>query len=125
MTLKCPRNVSSVSLMTMAAQRLGRIVGAGYLDPRAIARVLDRSPKTIGRWLRGTVSPRWESEQRLRELEAVLDRLGSIVEPRAASDWLFSPVPMLDDQLPAELVRTGQYRRVLAAIDAIGEGAFA
>jgi hypothetical protein len=31
---------------------------------------------------------------------------------------------MLDYRVPAELVRGGQYRRVIAAIDAIGEGAF-
>lgn len=110
--------------MTLAAQRLERIVGTGYLDSTTIARVLDKSPKTILRWLRGGTAPRWESEQRLRELEAVLDRLGAVVEPAAARDWLFTPVPMLDDRLPADLVREGQYRRVLAAIDAIGEGAF-
>jgi len=110
--------------MTMAAERLERIVGAGYLDSTTVARVLDKSPKTVLRWLRGTVSPRWESEQRLRELEAVIDRLGAIVEPRAAREWLFTPVPMLDYRLPADLVRAGEYRRVIAAIDAMGEGAF-
>ena len=110
--------------MTMAAARVQRIVGMGYLDSATIARVLDKSPKTVLRWLRGGVAPRWESEQRLRELEAVLERLGGIVEPEAAREWLFTPVPVLDHRLPADLVRSGEYRRVLAAIDAIGEGAF-
>ena len=113
-----------MSLVTMAAQRVKRIVGTGYLDSTAIARVLDKSPKTVLRWLRGGVAPRWESEQRLRELEAVLERLGGIVEPAAAHEWLFTPVPMLEYRLPADLVRGGEYRRVIAAIDAIGEGAF-
>ncbi|HEY8169727.1 MAG TPA: antitoxin Xre/MbcA/ParS toxin-binding domain-containing protein [Candidatus Limnocylindria bacterium] len=110
--------------MTMAAQRLQRIVGTGYLDSTTIARVLDKSPRTVVRWLRNGVAPRWESEQRLRELEAVLDRLNGVVEPSAAREWLFTPVPMLDYRLPADLVRDGEYRRVIAAIDAIGEGAF-
>jgi uncharacterized protein (DUF2384 family) len=110
--------------MTMAAQRLQRIVGTGYLDSTTIARVLDKSPRTVVRWLRNGVAPRWESEQRLRELEAVLDRLNNVVEPAAAREWLFTPVPMLDYRLPADLVRDGEYRRVIAAIDAIGEGAF-
>jgi uncharacterized protein (DUF2384 family) len=110
--------------MTMAAQRLQRIVGTGYLDSTTIARVLDKSPRTVVRWLRNGVAPRWESEQRLRELEAVLDRLNGVVEPSAAREWLFTPVPMLDYGLPADLVRDGEYRRVIAAIDAIGEGAF-
>ncbi len=110
--------------MTMASQRVRRIVGTGFLDSTAIARVLNKSPKTVLRWLRGGVAPRWESEQRLRELEAVLERLGGIVEPAAAREWLFTPVPMLDHQIPADLVRHGQYRRVIGAIDAIGEGAF-
>lgn len=110
--------------MTMAAQRLERIVGGGFLDSATVARVLDKSPRTVRRWLRQGVAPRWESEQRLRELEAVLDRLGAVVAPAAAREWLFTPVPMLGDRLPADLVRAGHYRRVLAAIDAIGEGAF-
>ena len=88
-----------------------------------MARVLDKSPRTVVRWLRNGVAPRWESEQRLRELEAVLERLGGVVEPDAAREWLFTPVPMLDYRLPADLVRDGEYRRVIAAIDAIGEGA--
>jgi hypothetical protein len=110
--------------MTMASQRVRRIVGMGSLDSTTIARVLDKSPKTVLRWLRGGVAPRWESEQRLRELEAVLERLGRVVEPAVAREWLFTPVPMLDHQIPADLVRDGQYRRVIGAIDAIGEGAF-
>jgi uncharacterized protein (DUF2384 family) len=110
--------------MSMAARRLERIVEAGYLDSISVARVLDKSPKTVVRWLRHGVEPRWESEQRLRELEAVLDRLQGVVEPAAAREWLFTPVPMLDYELPANLVRNGEFRRVIAAIDAIGEGAF-
>jgi uncharacterized protein (DUF2384 family) len=110
--------------MTLAAQRLERIVGTGHLDSTTVARVLNKNPKTVLRWLRHGVAPRWESEQRLRELEAVLDRLGGVVEPGAAREWLFTPVPLLDYRLPADLVRDGEYRRVIAAIDAIGEGAF-
>lgn len=110
--------------MSMAARRLERIVTEGHLDSASVARVLDKSHKTVVRWLRHEVEPRWESEQRLRELEAVLDRLQGVVEPAAAREWLFTPVPMLDYEIPANLVRDGEFRRVIGAIDAIGEGAF-
>ncbi len=110
--------------MTIAAQRLERIIGTGGLDSRTVARILERSPRTVSRWLRHGVSPRKESQQRLGELDAVIERLRLSVDPGAASAWMFTPVPMLDGRRPADLVRDGEYRRVIAAIDAIGEGAF-
>lgn len=110
--------------MTIAAQRLEHIFGSGGLDSRTVARILDRSPRTVTRWLRHGVSPRRDSQERLTELEEVVDRLRRTVGSSAARTWLFTPVPMLDGRLPADLVRDGEYRRVIAAIDAIGEGAF-
>jgi len=110
--------------VTIAAQRLERITGTGGLDARTVARILGRSPSTVTRWLRHGVSPRRENQERLGELDAVVDRLRLSVDPAAARDWMFTPVPMLGGRRPADLVRDGEYRRVIAAIDAIGEGAF-
>lgn len=58
------------------------------------------------------------------ELIAVLEHLSGVLTPSAAHDWLFSPNPRLDHEKPVDLLRLGDYRRVLGAIDALAEGVF-
>jgi uncharacterized protein (DUF2384 family) len=110
--------------MTTVARRLNQMVEDGYIDQRRVAWVLEKSTKSVRRWLRDEAEPRWETRQRMLELEAVLDRLRGVVEPDAAEEWLFKPVPILDYRQPAELLRRGEFRDVLGAIDAMSEGAF-
>jgi uncharacterized protein (DUF2384 family) len=69
--------------------------------------------------------PRWAIREQLLALDVVLERLADVVPPEAVQDWLFTPVPALDYHRPVDLVRSGEYRRVLTLIDAIGEGVFA
>lgn len=38
--------------------------------------------------------------------------------------WMFSPNRLLEHRKPADLVRDGEYQRVLALIDAMAEGVF-
>lgn len=65
-----------------------------------------------------------DARERLLELIAVLERLSGVRRPEPAHGWLFTPNPMLEDHKPVELLRGGDYRRVLGAIDALGEGVF-
>jgi uncharacterized protein (DUF2384 family) len=94
------------------------------IDTAGVARILDRDPKTVGRWLREQAVPRWDAKEQLLALEVVLDRLADVVPSNAAQEWLFTPVPVLDYERPVDLVRSGHYRRVLALLDAISEGVF-
>lgn len=94
------------------------------IDVSGIARILNRDPKTVARWLRSEADPRWESRELLLALDVVLEKLAQVIEPEAAQDWLFTPVPAFDYRRPADLLRDGDYRPVLAAIDAIGEGVY-
>jgi uncharacterized protein (DUF2384 family) len=55
---------------------------------------------------------------------AVLEQLSGVLQPNAAHDWLFSPNPTLDHYKPVELLRSGDYRKVLGAIDAMAEGVY-
>jgi putative toxin-antitoxin system antitoxin component (TIGR02293 family) len=108
-----------------AVRRLRDAMARTSLDATGVARILGRDPKTVGRWLRHDTVPRWDTRERLLALDVVLERLADVVEPRAAGDWLFTPVPALDYERPVDLVRSGEHRRVLALIDALGEGVFA
>ena len=86
--------------------------------------MLDTNPRTIARWLHREASPRPDSRERVSELIVVLERLlGSQCRP-SRHDWLFSPNQMLDHYKPVDLLREGDYRRVLGAVDAMAEGVF-
>ena len=106
------------------AERLERAATNVELDRGDLARVLDLSPRTVARWLSAEATPRPDARERLLELIAVLESLSSTLRPGAAHDWLFTPNPSLDHHKPVELLRAGEFRRVLGAIDALAEGVF-
>jgi putative toxin-antitoxin system antitoxin component (TIGR02293 family) len=109
---------------TDLAARLGHASERTELDQGDLARVLDANPRTISRWLRRQSAPRPDSRERVLELLAVLEQLSGVLKPNAAHDWLFSPNPTLDHYKPVDLLRDGDYRKVLGAIDAMAEGVF-
>jgi putative toxin-antitoxin system antitoxin component (TIGR02293 family) len=106
------------------AERLERAAIKVELDRGDLARVLDLSPRTVSRWLSAEVTPRPDARERLLELIAVLEALSNTLRPSAAHDWLFTPNPSLDHHKPVDLLRAGDFRRVLGAIDALAEGVF-
>lgn len=111
--------------MADLAERLGNVSHRVDLDQADLARVLDMNPRTISRWLGRESQPRPEARERLLELIAVLEQLSGVLKADAAHDWLFTPNPVLDHHKPVELLRAGDCRRVLGAIDGLAEGVFA
>lgn len=106
------------------AERLERAATKVELDGGDLARVLELSPRTVSRWLSEEAAPRPDARERLLELIAVLESLSATLRPRPAHDWLFMPNPSLDHHKPVDLLRAGEFRRVLGAIDALAEGVF-
>lgn len=106
------------------AERLEHAATKVELDGGDLARVLETSPRTIARWLNQSATPRPDARERLLELIAVLESLSETLRPRAAHDWLFTPNPSLDHHKPVELLREGNFRPVLGAIDAMADGVF-
>jgi putative toxin-antitoxin system antitoxin component (TIGR02293 family) len=94
------------------------------IDATGVARILSKDTKTVRRWLTSRADPRWDAKETVLALNVVLERLADVVEPGSAEEWLFTPVPALDNRRPVDLIRQGQYREVLDLIDAIGEGVF-
>jgi Antitoxin Xre/MbcA/ParS C-terminal toxin-binding domain len=116
--------MSGVPARSHAVRRLGEVMPRTSLDAAGVARILDKDPKTVLRWLKDGTIPHWETRELLLALDVVLERLAEVVQPDAAEEWLFTPVPGLDYKRPVDLVREGEYRRVLAVIDGLGEGVF-
>ncbi len=111
-------------MSSQAVKRLSEAMERTSIDAAGVARILDRDPKTVSRWLREESVPRWDVREQLLTLDVILERLAEVTPPEDAQEWLFTPVPALDYHRPVDLVRSGEYRRVLALIDAIAEGVF-
>lgn len=111
--------------MADLAERLERASGQIELEQADLARMLETNPRTVARWLSRESAPRPDARERLLEVIAVLEQLSGVLAPEPAHDWLFTPNPSLDHHKPVELLRAGEFRRVLGAIDAMAEGVFA
>jgi hypothetical protein len=110
--------------MSTVATRLESIIERGNLDYVDIARILDTNPRTVARWVHEDTEPRWEIRERLLEFFAVMERLQQVIRPAAAHDWLYTPNATLENEKPVDLLRRGEFRRILGIIDALGEGVF-
>lgn len=113
------------AVQSQAVRRLTQVMRETSIDASGVARILDRDPKTVRRWLRQETAPRWEVREIVLALNVVLERLSEVIDPAAAEDWLFTPVPAFEYERPVELIRAGRAREVLNLIDALGEGVFA
>jgi transcriptional regulator with XRE-family HTH domain len=111
-------------MATIYARTLERLEQKAGLSYEDIARVVGSSPRSISRWARGDADPRSRSRDRLLETAAVVNELSSVVASDAAHVWLFTPNRFLDFDRPIDLIAEGQYRRVLAAIEALADGVF-
>jgi putative toxin-antitoxin system antitoxin component (TIGR02293 family) len=98
------------------------ILQTDLVDAVDIARVLDMTPRSVTRWQQGEVRPRRDAVDRLLELKAVLDLAQQVMPPESARLWLRGPIPALDYAKPLDLVRNGEFRRVINSLLALAEG---
>lgn len=106
------------------AGRLNAACEQTDLGPAELARILPTSDRTIRRWLDGHSLPRQRDRERALEVVVVLEELARVFRPEGAANWLFAPNQAFEFAKPADLLATGDYREVIAAIEAIGEGVF-
>lgn len=92
------------------------------LTQEDIGSIVGSSARTVARWNAGAASPQRGSKQRLLELAYVAEALRGVLRPEDANLWVFSPNPLLDHDSPAERIRSGDYRSVLALIEALADG---
>lgn len=106
------------------AERLEYMAEHARLRQEDVARVVGASTRTVSRWAQGVSGPRAAARERLLELSAVVTELSKVVRPEAAEAWLFAPNPMLDFERPLDLIQQGEYKRILAAVEALADGVF-
>ncbi len=110
-----------VSATTLRVRSLSDVLG---LTQDEVASLVGASPRTISRWWSGATTPQRSKQKRLRELAYVAEEIAKVLEPAAAREWLFSPSRQLDHDSPADRIARGDFRSVLALIDAIADGVF-
>ncbi len=104
--------------------RLDKAIMQVELDDLDLACVVETSPETVAGWLSRQTVPQGNDRAQLLDLVAVLKKLAGALRSQPAHDWLFAPNDSLDHHKPVDLLRRGEFRRVLGAIDAMSEGVF-
>lgn len=99
------------------------LVGAlvDKLGARLVAYVVDRDRSTISRWASSGELP-LEADRALRAVYQVFRLLEPIESDHTIRAWFLGMNPQLDDVSPAEAIRDGRFRDVMAAARAFEVG---
>ncbi|MGH2633473.1 MAG: antitoxin Xre-like helix-turn-helix domain-containing protein [Tepidiformaceae bacterium] len=92
------------------------------LSQEDMGSIVGTSARTIARWSAGEAEPQRSARDRLTELVFVGEQVSRVLNPEAANWWIFSPNELLGADTPAERIRAGDFRSVLALIEALADG---
>ena len=91
------------------------------LGPRLVAFIVNRDTTTISRWKKGV--PKHEDALRpLMVAYQVFEMLEAAEAAPTIRAWFIGMNPQLDDESPAEAIREGRHREVMAAARAFLAG---
>ncbi len=119
-----PRKRTSAAHRASISEPTDRVVSQLRDDIGAnlLAYIVDKTTSTVNKWAGGTPHPPQESEHILRTLLQVRSILGENDGPHVLRAWLIGFNPQLDDDTPADAIRTGRLRETLAAARAFSVG---
>ncbi|WP_419944110.1 helix-turn-helix domain-containing protein [Candidatus Poriferisodalis sp.] len=104
------------------AERVRALQESAQLTQDDIGRVVGTSARTVARWHHGDCAPQREARQRLLELVYVAEQAVGVIQSADVPLWLFAPNRLLDHDSPADRIASGDYRTVIALVDALAEG---
>lgn len=93
------------------------------LGVRLLAVAVGVAPETVTRWSTQARTPQPDHEERLRHTYAVFQHILTVDAAPTARAWFMGMNPQLDDYSPAEAIRDGRHREVMAAARAFVQGA--
>jgi transcriptional regulator with XRE-family HTH domain len=111
-----------VLMPSAVAARVRSLTERLALSQDDVANIVGSTERSVQRWSSGESSPQKLSKQRLLELVAVAEVLSSVIKPEDANLWIFSPNPLLGFDTPAERIKSGDFKTVLALIEALADG---
>lgn len=104
------------------ASKLASISDSTRLTHEDIGEIVDASGRSVGRWARGVAEPQRLSRQRLLELAYVAQELEAVLDTEYANLWIMSPNRLLDGDTPAAKIQNGEFKSVVAVIEALADG---
>jgi uncharacterized protein (DUF2384 family) len=104
------------------AEKVSELITSLHLTQDEVGEIVDASGRSVARWQSGDVVPQRLNKQRLVELAYVAEAVKGVIPADQANLWMFTPNRMLDHDRPADRIRNGDYRAVLAVIEAIADG---
>jgi DNA-binding transcriptional regulator YdaS (Cro superfamily) len=110
--------------MPVATAEKVRALSQDFGSQRKLAELLGVSPAQVTRWIKGTGIDAVNAD-RVDALEVAMSQLLRLYAPDAAAAWLRGLNPYLRDRRPIDLIRRGQTRDVLDAIQAARAGSYA
>jgi transcriptional regulator with XRE-family HTH domain len=110
------------TMATALATKLHEINDTLALSQEDIASIVGSTARSVSRWASDEAVPQRLSRQRLIELAYVAEAVAGVLKRSDANLWLMSPNRLLDHDRPADRIHAGDYRSVLALLDALGDG---
>ena len=109
-------------MVSAVSNRVRSLTETLGLTQDEVAGIVGTTPRTVGRWWSGESTPQPPKQKLLRELAYVAEEISRVLQPSDAKEWLFMPNRQLDHDSPADRIEKGQYRSVLALIEALADG---
>lgn len=85
------------------------------LGQASLAEIVGKNPRTLARWVNGTVTPPRPSEKLLRDVFQVFEMIAEIGGESTARAWFAGMNPALDQMTPVEAMSLGSGREVMTA----------
>lgn len=88
-----------------------------------LAEITGVKTRQVQHWASGAHRPQGAAKDKLLELHYIIERLREVYTPEGADIWLHGRNRGLDGEKPIDLLRAGEFERVLAAIERLASGA--
>lgn len=89
-----------------------------------LADALDVDRRTLLRYRKESHAPSPRVREQLAKVREIRYLLQEVFESEeAAKEWLYSPVPMIRDRTPIDLIRSGRLDRVIEILAGLHSGA--
>lgn len=103
-------------------QRANEILGMNFSE---VAEALGVQRQTVYRYRKLESVPNAEVQERLAKIREISYLLSEVfIDEDAQLEWLYSPVPLLRDRRPIDLIRKGEFDEVMSVLAGHYSGAF-
>lgn len=114
---------ASEALVDLAYRQIVNDVRAAALTAVELADIVGVRERQIHHWSTGGHKPQGEARDRLLEVRYIVDQLREVYAPEGIDIWIHGRNRSLHGQRPIDLLRAGDFRSVLDAIERLQAGA--